>query len=138
VIGVNTATILPAQGLCFAISINTAQFIAGKLIRDGVVRRSFIGVQAQTAGLNRNIARHYELNITTGALLLAVEPGSPAARAGLQEGDVIVALDGVPVEGVDVLHRLLNEERIGETTRLTVLRGSKRIEFRVVPEIRQG
>jgi S1-C subfamily serine protease len=137
VIGVNTATILPAQGLCFAISVNTAQFIAGKLIRDGVIRRSYIGVQAQTAALNRMIARHYDLEISTGALVLAPEPGSPAARAGLQEGDVIVGLGGEPVEGVDVLHRLLTEERIGVETRLTVLRGTKRLEFKVAPEIRR-
>lgn len=138
VIGVNTATIQPAQGLCFAISINTAQFIASKLIREGVVRRSFIGVQAQTATVNRNIARHYDLDIATGALLLAVEPGSPAAKAGLLEGDVIVTLDGEVIEGVDVLHRLLNEERIRKETRLTVLRGAKRLEFTVIPEMRQG
>jgi S1-C subfamily serine protease len=138
VIGVNTATIQPAQGLCFAISINTAQFIASKLIREGVVRRSFIGVQAQTATVNRSIARHYDLNIATGALLLAVEPGGPAAKAGLHEGDVIVALEGELVEGVDVLHRQLNEERIRKATRLTVLRGAKRLEFSVVPEMRQG
>src|SRR6185437_7714137 len=124
VIGVNTATILPAQGLCFAISVNTAQFIASSLIRYGVVRRSYIGVQAQTVTLNRVIARHYDLQNATGALVLAPEPGSPAAKAGLQEGDVIVALEGEPVEGVDVLHRLLSEERIGVSTRVTVLRGS--------------
>src|SRR5215831_20160514 len=93
VIGVNTATILPAQKLCFAISINTAQFIASKLIREGVVRRSYIGVQAQTASLNRAIAHHYDLKIATGALVLAAEANSPAAKAGLQEGDVIVALE---------------------------------------------
>jgi S1-C subfamily serine protease len=136
VIGVNTATIRPAQGLCFAISINTAQFIASKLIREGVVRRSYIGVQAQTAGLNRTIARHYELQAASGALVLAAEPKSPAAKAGLLEGDVIVALDGEPVEGVDVLHRLLTEERIGAPTKFTVLRGSKRLELKVVPEMR--
>ena len=136
VIGVNTATILPAQGLCFAISVNTAQFIASSLIRYGVVRRSYIGVQAQTVTLNRVIARHYDLQNATGALVLAPEPGSPAAKAGLQEGDVIVALEGEPVEGVDVLHRLLSEERIGVSTRVTVLRGSKRIEIKVVPEVR--
>ncbi len=136
VIGVNTATILPAQGLCFAISINTAKFIAGKLMRDGRVRRSFIGVQAQTAPVNRNIARHYELALATGALIIGVEAGSPAGKAGLQEGDVIVALEGEPVEGVDVLHRLLSEERIGKTARLTVLRGARRLELKVVPEMR--
>lgn len=136
VVGVNTAMILPAQGLCFAISINTAQFIASKLIRHGRVRRSYIGVQAQTAALNRTIARHYQLETLTGALVLATEPGSPARKAGLQEGDVIISLEGEPVEGVDVLHRLLGEDRIGIKTRLIVLRGSKRLEFTVVPEMR--
>ncbi|MGC2694820.1 MAG: trypsin-like peptidase domain-containing protein, partial [Candidatus Angelobacter sp.] len=138
VVGVNTATILPAQGLCFAISINTAQFIASKLIRYGKVQRSYIGVQAQTAPLNRTIARHYELKTTTGALVLAAEPGSPAQKAGLQEGDVIVNLNGEPVEGVDVLHRLLGEDRIGVSTKVTALRGSRRLEFKVVPETRPG
>jgi S1-C subfamily serine protease len=137
VVGVNTATILPAQGLCFAISINTAQFIASKLIREGVVRRSYIGVQAQTASLNRAIAHHYDLKIATAALVIAAEPHSPASRAGLHEGDLIVALEDETVEGVDVLHRLLNEGRIGQTTRLTVLRGSRRLELRVVPDVRQ-
>jgi S1-C subfamily serine protease len=136
VVGVNTATILPAQGLCFAISINTAQFIASKLIRFGGVRRSYIGVQAQTASLNKIIARHYELDTTTGALVLSAEPGSPAQKAGLQEGDVITSLAGEPVEGVDVLHRLLDEDRIGVATRLLVLRGSRRLEMTVVPETR--
>src|SRR5438270_2754471 len=136
VVGVNTATILPAQGLCFAISINTAQFIASKLIRFGRVRRSYIGVQAQTAALNKSIARHYELQTSTGALVLSAEPGSPAQEAGLQEGDVIVSLAGEPVEGVDVLHRLLSEDRIGVATRLIVLRGSRRLEITVVPETR--
>jgi S1-C subfamily serine protease len=136
VVGVNTATILPAQGLCFAISINTAQFIASKLIRFGRVRRSYIGVQAQTAPLNRNIARHYELAVSSGALVLSAEPGSPAQRAGLQEGDVITALESESVEGMDVLHRLLGEERIGVPTRLTVLRGARRLEMTVVPEMR--
>jgi S1-C subfamily serine protease len=136
VVGVNTATILPAQGLCFAISINTAQFIASKLIRFGRVRRSYIGVQAQTAPLNRNIARHYELAASTGALVLSAEPGSPAQRAGLLEGDVIASLGGEPVEGVDVLHRLLGEERIGVSTSMVILRGARRLEITVVPEMR--
>jgi S1-C subfamily serine protease len=137
VIGVNTATILPAQGLCFAISINTAQYIASKLIREGRIRRSYIGVQAQTASLQRTIARHYDLKATTGALIIGVEPNSPAVNAGLQEGDVIVALDGEPVEGVDVLHPLLNEARIGLATELVVLRGSRRLNLTVVPAARE-
>ena len=136
VVGVNTATILPAQGLCFAISINTAQFIASKLIRYGRVQRSYIGVQAQTAPLNRNIARHYGLETATGALILSAEPGSPAQVAGLQEGDVITSLAGEPVEGVDVLHRLLGEERIGTATRMIVLRGAKKLEMSIVPAVR--
>jgi S1-C subfamily serine protease len=137
VIGVNTATILPAQGLCFAISVGTAQFIASRLIRYGAVRRSYIGVQTQTAPLNRMIAHHYGLRHATGALVLTPEPDSPAARAGLLEGDVIVALDGEPVQGVDVLHRLLTEERIAVQTGLRVLRGSKLLEFNLLPEMRR-
>jgi len=137
VVGVNTATILPAQGLCFAISINTAQFIASKLIREGVVRRSYIGVQAQTASLNRAIAHHYDLKIATGALVIAAEPQSPAGKAGLREGDLIVAVESEPVEGVDVLHRVLNEDRIGQATRFTVIRGSQKLNVQVIPEVRR-
>src|SRR5262249_49077497 len=122
VIGVNTATILPAQGLCFAISVGTAEFIASKLIREGVVRRSYIGVQAQTASLNRAIAHHYDFKIMSGALVLSVEPNGPAAKAGLREGDLIVSFEGQPVEGVDVLHRFLDEKRIGQSAQLVVLR----------------
>lgn len=138
VIGVNTATILPAQGLCFAISINTAQFIAGKLIRDGVIRRGYIGVQAQTAPINRNIARYYNLSIHTGVLVLVVEPKSPAEKAGLREGDVIVAVAGEPVEGVDVLHRLLSEEKINVRVDLVVIRGTQRLEMKVLPQARSN
>jgi S1-C subfamily serine protease len=134
---VNTATILPAQGLCFAISVGTAEFIASKLIREGVVRRSYIGVQAQTASLNRAIAHHYDLKIMSGALVLSVEPNGPAEKAGLREGDLIVGFDDLSVEGMDVLHRVLDESRIGKASRLVVLRGSKRVEVRIVPQARQ-
>lgn len=136
VIGVNTATILPAQGLCFAISINTAQFIASKLIRDGVIRRGYIGVQAQTAPINRNIARYYNLSMNTGVLVLVVEPNSPAEKTGLKEGDVIISLAGEPVEGVDVLHRLLTEETVNTRVALTVIRGTQRLEMKVLPQAR--
>jgi S1-C subfamily serine protease len=134
VVGVNTATILPAQGICFAIGVNTAKFVASRLLRDGRIRRSFIGVSAQTVPIHRRVVRFYDLPKETGALVLSVEDGSPAKRAGLREGDVIVALEGQPVAGVDDLQRLLTEVRVGVSSTLTVLRGTEKLELKVVPE----
>jgi S1-C subfamily serine protease len=134
VIGVNTATILPAQGICFAIGINTAKFVASRLLRDGRIRRSFIGVSAQTVPVHRRVVRFYDLPKETGALVLSVEENSPAKRAGLRDGDVIVALDGHPVAGVDDLHRVLTEVRVGSSSALTVLRYTEKLELKVVPE----
>ncbi len=105
VVGVNTATILPAQGICFAIGINTAKFVASRLLRDGRLRRSYIGVSAQTVPVHRRVVRFYDLPKEMGAVVVGVEENSPAKRAGLREGDVIVALEGQPVAGVDDLHR---------------------------------
>ncbi|HUA15715.1 MAG TPA: trypsin-like peptidase domain-containing protein [Verrucomicrobiae bacterium] len=134
VIGVNTATILPAQGICFAIGINTAKFVASRLLRDGRFRRSYIGVSAQTVPVHRRVVRFYDLPKETGAMVLSVEEGSPAKRAGLREGDVIVGLEGQPVAGVDDLHRLLTEVRLGVSCGLTILRYTEKLELRVVPE----
>jgi S1-C subfamily serine protease len=134
VVGVNTATILPAQGICFAIGINTAKFVASRLLRDGRIRRSFIGVSAQTVPVHRRVVRFYDLAKETGALVLSVEENSPARRAGLREGDVIVALEGNPVAGVDDLHRLLTDVRVGVSCSLTVVRHTEKLELRVVPE----
>ncbi len=136
VIGVNTATILPAQGLCFAISVNTAKFIAGRLIKDRFIRRSYIGLQAQTAPLNRTIAKFHGVENKTGALALTIEPKSPAERAGMREGDVIVRFGGEEILGVDGLHKLLNEERTGSATPVVVLRGKNKLELVVTPEPR--
>ena len=94
VVGVNTATILPAQGICFAIGINTAKFVASRLLRDGRIRRSYIGVSAQTVPVHRRVVRFYDLAKESGALVLSVEENSPAKRAGLRDGDIIVALEG--------------------------------------------
>ena len=134
VIGVNTATIMGAQGLCFAIGINTAKFVAGRLLRDGRIRRAYIGVEAQTAPLHRRLVRFYDLPQESGVIVSAVTPGSPAQRAGLREGDVIVALDGKPVAGVDDLHRLLTDARVGLSSSLTVLRWTEKLELQVVPQ----
>ncbi|MBZ5689792.1 MAG: trypsin-like peptidase domain-containing protein [Acidobacteriia bacterium] len=134
VIGVNTATILPAQGICFAIGINTAKFVASRLLRDGRIRRSFVGISGQTVPLHRRIVRFYDLPKESGALVQSVEENSPAKRAGLRDGDVIVELEGQPVAGVDDLHRLLTEVRVGVTSSLTVLRWTEKLELKVVPE----
>jgi S1-C subfamily serine protease len=134
VVGVNTATILPAQGICFAIGINTAKFVASRLLRDGRIRRSYIGVSAQTSPIHRRVVRFYDLPQESGALVLSVEENSPAIRAGLRDGDVIVALEGQPVAGVDDLHRLLTDVRVGVGSRLTVLRHTEKMEWWIVPE----
>ncbi len=134
VVGVNTATIMGAQGLCFAIGINTAKFVAGRLLQEGRIRRSYIGVEAQTTPLHRRLVRFYSLPQETGVVVISVTAGSPGQKAGLREGDVIVALDGQPVAGVDDLHRLLTDARVGISSALTVLRWTERLELKVVPE----
>ncbi|HLW83859.1 MAG TPA: trypsin-like peptidase domain-containing protein [Candidatus Sulfotelmatobacter sp.] len=134
VIGVNTATILPAQGICFAIGINTAKFVASRLLRDGRIRRSFIGVSAQTVPVHRRVVRFYDLPKETGVIVISLEENSPAKRAGLRDGDVIVALEGQPVAGVDDLHRVLTDVRVGVSCSLTVLRHTEKLALRVVPE----
>lgn len=134
VIGVNTATILPAQGICFAIGINTAKFVASRLLRDGRIRRSYVGISGQTVPLHRRVVRFYDLPKETGALVLHIEDNSPAKRTGLREGDVIIGLESQPVAGVDDLHRLLTEVRVGVSCWLTVLRGTKKEDLRVIPE----
>jgi S1-C subfamily serine protease len=134
VVGVNTATILPAQGICFAIGINTAKFVASRLLRDGRIGRSYIGVSAQTAPIHRRLVRYYDLPKETGVIVLAAEPDSPAQRAGLREGDVIVALDGQPVAGVDDLHRVLSDARTGAQSELIILRGTDRLQIGISPE----
>jgi S1-C subfamily serine protease len=134
VVGVNTATILHAQGLCFAIAINTVKFVINLLIRDGRVRRSYIGVGGQTVPLLRRVVRFHKLERESGVLVISIEPGSPAELTGLREGDVIVAFDDQPVGGVDDLMRLLTAEQIDVKTTLTLLRGGvEKMTRAVVP-----
>jgi S1-C subfamily serine protease len=133
VIGINTAMIQPAQGLSFAIASNTARYVAAKLIRDGRIRRSYIGVAGQNVPIPRAIARAHAVAVQSGVLVTAVEAGSPASVAALKEGDVIVACDGAAVAGIDDLHRHLTEDRIGVALPLVVLRGARRRQLIVVP-----
>lgn len=133
VIGVNTATILPAQGICFAIGINTAKFVASRLLRDGRIRRSWIGVSAQTVPIHRRVVRFYSLPQESGVVVLGVEDPSPARKAGLRDGDVIVALNGHAVAGVDDLHRLLTDAQVGVRSELTVIRHTERLSLPIAP-----
>jgi S1-C subfamily serine protease len=134
VIGVNTAVILPAQGICFAIAINTAKFVAGQLIKEGRVRRSYIGVAGQDVQLHRRLVRHFNLSTSTGVLVVSIEPDSPASIAGLRGGDLIIRYDNQPIAGIDDLHRLLTDERVGVRGKLTVIRQSESVEIEIIPE----
>ncbi|WP_041974807.1 S1C family serine protease [Pyrinomonas methylaliphatogenes] len=133
VIGVNTAMILPAQGICFATAIDTAKFVASRLIRDGRVRRSYIGIAGQNVTLPRRLVRHYNLSTESGVLIVSFEKDSPAQRAGLVEGDCIIGFDGQVVSGIDDLHKLLTDERVGRRVPVTVLRRGERLTFDIVP-----
>jgi S1-C subfamily serine protease len=133
VVGVNTAVILPAQGLCFAIPSNTASFVAGQLLQSGRVRRSYIGLGGQDVPLHRRIVRFHHLSTEGGVLAVQIEPSGPAARSGLLEGDIIVEFDGQPVEHIDTLHRLLTEERVGKPCPITVLRQREKLTLSITP-----
>ncbi|HSE36610.1 MAG TPA: trypsin-like peptidase domain-containing protein [Blastocatellia bacterium] len=134
VIGVNTAMILPAQGISFATSIDTAKFVASRLIRDGKVSRSYIGLAGQNVALPRRIVRYYDLSVDSGILVVSFEPKSPARKAGLREGDIIIEFDAHPTAHIDDLHKLLSEDRIGQQSHLVVIRGTERLILAVVPE----
>ncbi len=134
VIGVNTAMILAAQGICFAIAINTAKFVAGKLIKEGKIRRSYIGLGGQNVSLHRRIVRFYRLPVENGILVVSIEENSPAQKAGLLEGDVIIGFNGQPIAGIDDLHKVLTEEQVGVRTSLTVIRRSEKLVLDIVPE----
>jgi len=133
VVGVNTAMIQSAQGLSFSIASNTARFVAARLIRDGRVRRSYIGVAGQTVAVPRALARAHGIAAGAGILAVSVEKPSPADTAGLREGDIILAFAGTPVAGVDDLHRLLTDDRIGAPAPVVILRRGARRQLTIVP-----
>ncbi len=133
VVGINTATIAPAQGICFAIGIDTAVWVATRLMRDGRVRRSRLGLSGQTVPIDTRMRRFHQLSQSSGVVVLDVAADGPAALAGVQRGDVIVALDGEPVAGVDDLHRALTFERAARALPLRLLRRAEAIEMQVTP-----
>src|SRR5438067_4674348 len=133
VIGVNTAMIRPAQGICFAIASNTARFIAGWLIKEGRIRRGYIGVAGQTTPLHRRVARFYHLANESGAMVVSVEKGSPAEQSRIRPDDVIVALNDEPIASLHALHKKLVGDRIGTPCKLTVLRGTEQLTSYVTP-----
>jgi len=134
VIGVNTAMILPAQGICFATSIDTAKFVASRLIRDGKVSRSYIGLAGQNVPLPRRIVRYYNLAVESGILVVSFEGHSPARNAGVLTGDIIVGLDDQPIAGIDDLHKVLTEDRIGRKSSLVLIRRTDKLNLEVIPE----
>jgi S1-C subfamily serine protease len=137
VIGVNTAVILPAQGICFAIAGNTASFVMGKLIHEGRIRRSYLGLAGQNVPLHRRVIRFHDLPVESGVFVVSVEPDSPAARAGVKDGDLVVGYGDKPIASIDDLHRLLTEEQAGVAAELTVIRGVDKKTLRVEPALRR-
>lgn len=136
VIGVNTATILGTQGLCFAVGIDTAKYVASQILQHGQVRRSWIGIAAQNVPLPRRLVYEYKLPVSSGVMVTHLEPQSPAETAELREGDIIVSFAGERVSGIDELQRLLTADRIGTRVPVVVLRGIYVVDLTVLPEHR--
>ncbi len=133
VVGVNTAVILPAQGICFAIAINTAKYVAGRLIKDGKIRRGFIGVAGQNVPLHRRLVRWHNLPVESGIFVVSIENGSPAQKSGVREGDILIGFNDHTVPDIDALHRILTESRLGVRATLAILRGTEKIALDIVP-----
>lgn len=138
VIGVNTAIIQGAQGLCFAIAADTVKFVATRLIRDGRIRRGYIGVAGQNVFLHRRLVLFHNLVTESGVLVIAIEKNSPAQKAGLLEGDVIIGVDNQPVRSIDDLHKQLTEHRIGVKSLLTIIRRSDKLILEIISEESQA
>jgi S1-C subfamily serine protease len=137
VVGVNTAVIMGAQGICFAVAANTASFVLGELVRHGRVRRAFIGVAAQHAAISRR-RQHFTGVVQDSAVMVGtVEPDSPAARTGIKVGDILLGIDGTTIAGADDLVRALTGETIGREVALDLLRGTERLTLAMVPQERK-
>jgi S1-C subfamily serine protease len=137
VVGINTAVIMGAQGICFAVAANTASFVLGELVRHGRVRRAFIGIAAQQTAIPPLRRRAAGLTQDRAVMISTVEPDSAAERAGLRPGDIIVALDGAAITGADDLVRALTGDKIGRSVAFDVLRGVERLTIAAAPRERQ-
>jgi S1-C subfamily serine protease len=133
IIGINTAIIAMAQGICFSISVDTVEFVAARLIREGRVRRCYIGVAGQNVPLSRRSVRFHDLARESGVLVQSLSPDGAAQAGGLQMGDIIVEFDGTAIGDIDALHRLLTEERVGRALAMTVLRRGEKLKLTVEP-----
>jgi S1-C subfamily serine protease len=133
VIGVNSAMILPAQGICFAIASNIAQHVAAWLIKEGRIRRGYLGVGGQNVPIHRRVVRFYDLPAETGVMVASIEPDSPAAKAGVAVGDVIIAFENQIIANIDDLHRILTDIRIDRVAELCVLRHTQKLNLKIVP-----
>jgi S1-C subfamily serine protease len=136
VVGINTAVIMGAQGICCAVAANTAKFVLGELVRHGRVRRAYIGIAAQHFSLPRRLRHAASLAQEAAVIIASVEADSPAARAGLAAGDILIALDGAPVTGADDLIRMLAGDKIGRRLEVTILRNGSREVRSLIPEER--
>jgi S1-C subfamily serine protease len=133
VIGVNTAAILPAQNICFATAINTAKYVAAKLINEGRIKRSYIGIAGQNVPIHRRIVYHYNLPVSKGIMITTIENNGPALKAGLLTGDRIVQFNDSPISGIDDLHRILSDSLVGIKSKIKILRGTDLLELEIVP-----
>jgi S1-C subfamily serine protease len=139
VIGINTAIIQGAQGICFAIPVNTMRWVVTQLIREGKIFRGFLGISGQTVPLPVRVVRYFQLDHDSGVQVIDVSDGSPARQAGFKEGDVIISLDGKPVNSIDDIHRRLTRESIGRRMEVVLLRNwTSRCETAVVPAVNPG
>ncbi len=133
VIGVNTAIILPAQGICFAIAINSAKLVAGHLIKDGKISRGYIGIAGHNVELPRRFVRFYRLPAETAVRVASVEAGSPSALGGIRQGDLVVRLGDLPIAGIDDLQRHLTMSKVGMRTPVAVIRGTEQLTLELIP-----
>ena len=137
VIGVNTAVILPAQGICFAIAVNTAKFVAARLMRDGRIIRAHLGIAGMNVPIQRKVVRFHRLVAERGVMVSSVEPGGAADKAGIRPNDIVIAFGEHPVTSIDVLHKLLSDEHADLKTPVAILRGAEKLAIEVTPEYRR-